>query len=348
MANSTGYTMTLREGDTVLKTAQVTALQYEITEPESGTFTASVTAQGDGTNYRDSDPKTVNCVYTREQEIEINDDKYDTFGALHASLMDVVPGIIGQNLTEQQQKQKSDEMKAAFVDGFSRDEYSEFIPFSSKELERGFTTAEYKFPQSWASSYSPGIITVAGLIDNPGFMARETIHETGHHFGLGEALTELLVAKYTNADISVNGLDANFINSAYSPYYDNVLLERVGDEKFWNTVFHSSGQNPNAEYGKMWDENMTVTVDGRKELLVNHHDMQSARALNTIALYRQNNEQFEKIASEFEKALGTKDLIAEFGKMGPVFDNAIKNNNPTAIKQIQDFMALAHESEKKH
>jgi len=66
VANAQSYAVTLT-GTGVNKSASVskTDRQYEITETESGSYTIGVTAKGDGTNYSDSDAKTVTADYTR-------------------------------------------------------------------------------------------------------------------------------------------------------------------------------------------------------------------------------------------------------------------------------------------
>jgi len=346
--NANGYRVQLVQNGNVIDIENVNVPQYEVLEPQSGQYTANVTARGNGTTYLDSDPKSTTFSYTKEQIV--NPDPYNEKGALMNAINNVCETIVGRNLTEAEQAQKSDEMKAAFVDGFARDEYSKYIPFTSEEIRRGYIRSEYKFSLTTTSHYSPGgsngisTMHIATFNRPVSAMVISTLHETGHHFGLEESLTELLKNKYIDANMSPNDSTSRLDYLLYSPFFDNLLLNRVGGEKFWNTVFRS--QSPNADYGKMWDENMTVTVDGKKEVLTSFHDMQTARAMSMLERDRTYSEESEKIVSSFENLAGITDIKLEFIKMGAIFENALVGNDQVAIKQIQDFFTLLNNFEK--
>ncbi|MCL1894469.1 MAG: hypothetical protein FWG02_09600 [Holophagaceae bacterium] len=343
--NSNGYDITLRQGYNVIASATIFTNQYEITGQQNATYDFDVLARGNGVTHLDSDPRSTTVNYTKEKEQ--NTDPYNQHMALYNALLPIAQRISGQNLTEQQQKQTSDQVKAAFVDGFARDQYSKYLPFSSKELERVFNFAEYKFPNEYNGYFGRGIMTV-GTMPSPDTVVDTIGHETGHFFGFGESLTELMVGKYMHRDLSSNGIWANLSNPAYSAFHDNLLFEIVGGEKFYDTIYGAADPNehfedsymgkPTEAYGKMWDENLTVTINGQKKPLVKHKDFQIGRQLGHLARNR-HIEDYDRIVIDFEQAMGIKDLIEEMVNMGHLFYDAIKTNDPASIKRVQDFYA---------
>ncbi|MCL1886105.1 MAG: hypothetical protein FWF98_05065 [Dehalococcoidia bacterium] len=331
--NATSYNVSLIQNGNIIRNVTVNGTQYEIKENQSGTFTVSIIANGNGTTHSNSDPRTTTANYTKQQEQ--NTDTYHQYYALASSLNSALYGVQGQTLTEQQQKQASDRVKEAFATGFAHDQYSKNLPFSSADIRKAFAFAQYKFPAGYDSFYDNlGNITVA-TTRSMNEMIRSTLHETGHFFGLGESLTELMSAKYMDYDISVTGERALLNHLQYTPFYDNLLREKVGDEKFWQTVFKS--QNPNRDYGIMWNDNMTVSVDNQKHILVDFGDMQKARSLSAMAHGRSWQSDWNRVVTEFERFIGVTNVMHKFVEIAPVFENAFKNNNQSAIKKIQDF-----------
>ncbi|MCL1886104.1 MAG: hypothetical protein FWF98_05060, partial [Dehalococcoidia bacterium] len=334
------YEVTLRQGSTVIRIATVYGTQYEIRENHSGTFTVSIIAKGATTMFRDSDPKTTTANYTNEQPP--NTDTYNEYAALSGAIETIMRSIQLQTLNAQQQQQTSDAMKDAFVDGFSRDQYSRHLPFSSLDIQKAFATAKYNFTIS-TNNYSAldRIINTGTGHTNMDLLVDTVIHETGHFFGLGEQLTELMAGKYMNYDLSVTSPHAKLDNLLYSPYYDNLLLEKVGDQQFWQTVFTSF--NPTADYGVMWNNNMTVTAGGQTTTLVSFSDMQMARFISQMARGRRGNANWNRIVTEFEAFAGITNVEEEFERMGPVFANAFYTNNQTAINQIRSFFTFVRD-----
>jgi hypothetical protein len=166
-------------------------------------------------------------------------------------------------------------------------------------------------------------------------LVRHSIHETGHHWGLSEGLTEMLTSKYFNRDMSINGGVARLDDLMYSPFYDNLLAKETGDRKTWSFL---RSPNANEEYGKLWDENMTVTVNEQTSPLVEYSSFQVARSLSQADLYRGIGERSGEIASGYEKFAGINNVRDEFVKMASIFEKALKTNDSTAIKQVRDFI----------
>jgi len=274
------------------------------------------------------------------QQKEVNNDPYDTDFALINAMKAFFPKVANKNLSEQEQKQLSDELKKIYVDAFAKDTYSANLPFSSAQLKAAMTPLKYHFPFS-NDAYAGYDNIVLGTRSD---QTEASIHETGHFCGLGESLTELLKNKYVGKGMSTGEGDfANLNNLMYSPFYDNLLLNRIGDDKkFWGTIYNGSPNEANARYGKMWDENMTVKVNDKKEPLVPFQDFQVARHLSSLARYRKISVDLDKIVSDFEKYANILNIEDEFEKLGPVFENAL-NNDQKSIEAVRKLFNVIKE-----
>ena len=269
------------------------------------------------------------------QQKEVNNDPYDTDFALIKALEEFFPKIQGRNLTEEEQAKYSDELKEVFVKAYARDSYSKNLPFSSEEIKAAMTPIPYRFPYSGATHFGNGIV-----LGTLGASPDITIHETGHYWGLGESLTELLRNKYLGNKMIDNQSGANFSNLCYSPFYDNLLSNKVGDRKFWETIYKGPYNEADARYGNMWDENMTVKVNNKEETLVSFYDMQIARELSYFARNRSVDAGWDEITRDFEKYAGIKNVETEFEKLGPVYENAFKNNDLESIETVKRFFSV--------
>jgi hypothetical protein len=187
-----------------------TGLTAIVTAASAGPATITVTT-ADGS-------KTATCDVTVTEP-----DSYDTEFALIRALEEFWPKVLGRNLTEAEQARYSDELKDVFVKAYARDSYSKNLPFSSEEIKAAMTPMPYRFPYSGATHFGNGIV-----LGTLGAAPDVTIHETGHYWGLGESLTELLRNKYLGNKMIDNQSGANFSNLCYSPFYDNLLLKKVG------------------------------------------------------------------------------------------------------------------------
>ena len=92
------------------------------------------------------------------------------------------------------------------------------------------------------------------------------------------------------------------------------------------------------EYGKLWNDNMTVTVDGGKIPLVSYYNFGVAQSLSMSETNSGVSSILNEIARGFEKYVGIPNLRNEFAKFGLVFEKALKTNDMTAIKQVQNFI----------
>jgi hypothetical protein len=264
-----------------------------------------------------------------------NNDKYNEQFALKNALEKFWQTIHKKDLTEAEQKQKSDELKEIFVEAYSRDTFSANLPFSSDEIRKGLSITNFKFPYTYETHYN-GDIVVGTPIGAP----VHTIHETGHHWGLGEALAELLKYMYTNKQpiSQYDGISSNF---AYDAICDGLLAEKVGDKTFWKTVLRST--EANKKYAELWDSNMTVMVNNQEVPLVTREDFNYAQALGHCAADRLLYPEHDQIVSQFEHfaGFGQGHVNGEFfEKVAPVFKQALKDNKLDAITEIQNFFGL--------
>jgi len=269
------------------------------------------------------------------QQKEVNNDPYDTDFALRDAIDEFFKKVPSREYSEQEQKALSDELKEVFIKAYARDSFSKNLPFSSEEIRKGFTITKYNFPYNDQNSYNESLGITLGILH--GQSSHYAIHEVGHHWGLGENLAELLRTKYQKSGIGIDDDGTILRNLQYSPFYDNLLAEKVGDERIWSFLRPASVQGWSGEldkeYGKLWDDNMTVTVNWQKSPLVAYADFQVARGLCMAYNYGYND-----VTQGYEKFTGIQNVLDEFEKMGPVFEKALKTNNATAIKQVRDFI----------
>jgi len=303
---------------------------------------ATVTALADGwatitatTAYGE---KTATC------KVIVSDDPYNVKFALKNAIEAFLPKVMKKDFSEQENKKYSEELKQIYVEAFAKDTYSANFPFSSKQLKAAMTPLVYHFSNSVGASAAINVAYIGTGSANTVYSITETIvHETGHIWGLDESLTCLQCNKYLGNGIGVNDRAAILDNLYYSPFYDNLLLERVEDKKFWGTIYEGVVYQADARYGKMWDENMTITVNNQKEQLVLFNDMQAARALSYYVNNRNADTKYNEIASGFERFAGITDVKDEFKKLGPVFEKAFKNNDPKSIEAVQKFFGTIKE-----
>jgi hypothetical protein len=286
--------------------------------------------------------KTATC------DVIVSDpDPYDTEFALIRALEEFAQKVSGKVLSEQEQAVLSDELKEIFVKAYARDKYSAKLPFSSEEIKRGLSITKFTFPNVGGGDYS-GFVEWGGInigsMNSPEFFALVAIHEVGHHWGLDENLTSMLAYNYMTNERS--GERDNW--GYYSFFYDNLLAERVGKEKIWSflrpTIYpdlSSSNQNTGGlidkEYGKLWDENMIVTVNGQKSPLIDYYGFQMMRCL---LFFREFGTQPSMFISGYEKFAGVnyETLNKTIYELVSVFENALKTNDATSIKLVRDFV----------
>jgi hypothetical protein len=112
------------------------------------------------------------------------------------------------------------------------------------------------------------------------------------------------------------------------------------DKKFWGTIYNGLPNEAEVRYGNMWDENMTVKVNNIEETLVSFYDMQIARQLSYFARNRSVDAGWDEITRDFEKYAGIKNVETEFEKLGPVYENAFKNNDLESIDTVKRFFSV--------
>jgi len=207
------------------------------------TATCVATCQPEKCDYEDCKCEPCTGKDCKCSETEVNNDPYDTDFALIKALVEFFPKIQGRNLSEKEQAKYSDELKEVFVKAYARDSYSKNLPFSSEEIRKGLSATKYNFPLLHDLFYNGVAGITLGLLNETESLGKyATVHETGHHWGLGEGLTTMLSARYRGYDIEVYGLE-------YGTVYHILLAERVGDEKIWSLL---RSQNANEEYGEIF------------------------------------------------------------------------------------------------
>jgi len=274
------------------------------------------------------------------QTKEENTDPYNQPYALINALKAFFPKVADKQLSEQEQKKLSDELKKIYVEAFAKDTYSANFPFSSKQLKAAMTPLEYHFPYGGETYALVNAVYLNVWKMTPYGITGTALHETGHIWGLGESLTDLQTYKYMGLGMGVSDPAAVLDDLLYSPFYDNLLLEKVGDKKFWGTIYEGQANQANARYGKMWDENMVVTVNNKKEPLVSYYDMGIARYLSNYANNRDYSDDTKKVMRDFEQYTGIIDIKSEFKKLGPVFEKAFKNNDLKSVEAVQKFFGV--------
>lgn len=350
--HASGYQVNVRNaGSTIPISTETKDTKFEHSEKEPGSYYITAKALGDGEKYTDSiesAPVTrsivkkcsyVNCVCNpcncKEDECapkeKPNTDPYNEEGALLKALNEFSQKIAEKVIPESDWKALSDELKEVFVEAYARDKYSAKLPFTSEEIRKGLTIIEYRFPDSSDTAYYEDFINLG--TKHKGGLGNVYIHETAHHLGFGEAIAEYINNKYAGKPMGVKGIAANLDNLLYSPYYDNLLAERVGEEKFWATIYESR-DGAEKRYVKMWDDNMTI--NGQKTPLVTWSDMAIGKGLSYYARNRRMRPEIETFVGEYEKFAGVKNVEEEFVKIGMAFESAL-GGDPTAIKQVQDF-----------
>jgi hypothetical protein len=265
------------------------------------------------------------------------DDKYNEPFALINALVKFFAPLHEKYLSEEQQKQKSDELKEIIVEAYSRNSYSAELPFTSEEIRKGLSITRFEFPYSNDTLYNVNIVLGTRTMGGYKNATAIVIHEIGHHWGFEENLAELLKCKY--AGLSMKADDHDALNTAliYSPIHDNLLTEKVGDEKLWNVL---CSQQPLEDYAALWNDNMIVTVDGKTVTLVSSYDVSVGRSLNWCLGIWSAGDWRNGLTEEFMKFMNFASVSnweEEVRKMYPLFEKVIKTNNANAIKQVQDF-----------
>jgi len=143
-------------------------------------------------------------------------------------------------------------LEKIYVEAFAKDSYAKHLPFDSNILRKVFQDVDFRF--AWGGGANSDTRTYAQIDPQVirSLFTQNILHELGHCLGLGESLTELMVRKHLGYDLSIW---ENSANMTYGAFYENLLLEKVGDNTFWNKVYEGS----NEKYGEMWDENMPIT-----------------------------------------------------------------------------------------
>jgi hypothetical protein len=167
---------------------------------------------------------------------------------------------------------------------------------------------------------------------NPVGMAETVLHEVGHCMGLNEQLTELLKHKFAGHDLGLSGACGESDDFRYNPFFYNMLLEKVGDSQFWNTVWRSS--NPNQALAKMWDDNMTVDRLGNVSSLVSHATFIK---LHPIAAEAKGHSTYLNLLVKFLPFSGITNILEELQKMPKLFHDALKNGDVSAQHWLEDF-----------
>jgi len=254
-------------------------------------------------------------------------------------------------------------LKEAYLDGFSRDKYSENLPFGSAAMHRALAQLRFEFHTNGGGTYHGSFIRIGlkqyqpGLdLGDPGVWNVEDLtgglmHEVGHHMGLGEHLTSFLsliykgdellnfpvdVVDYKGAHVRPLIEDTRYGVFEYSSFFDYLLLKKVGDKKFWGTVWLSP--DPLAAYEKMWDDNLTVLAGGGREALVTCYDFSILRSIcgftGGLGGYA--------IEPEVKRATGME--ARDFFDCLRIVDNfksAIENNDAAAIEYVRSRAKVA-------
>jgi hypothetical protein len=249
-------------------------------------------------------------------------------------------------LTEEEQEALSDKLKLVFVEGWALDTYSANLPFSAALLSYRMTTLRFKFPYNWSGTFS-SILPVneihLGIREQyAGVLAALAIHEIGHSFGLSESLTNVLRYKFWGKDIGLGSSFAIIDDLVYSPFYDNLLLEKVGDKAFWAKVYESPN-DAQERYDKFWNDNMTVTVDGVQEPLVSSSVRNYALAFAYARLgYWDESSHYYAVASDIEWYTGiSRDRFIDLSReLAPHFEKAIKHNDQKSIEAVRKFFRI--------
>jgi len=239
------------------------------------------------------------------------------------------------SLTDKDSAELTPVFKEAYLDGFFRDKYFENLPFGSVAMYRRFAPLKVFFGYNGiggSADHNPLLLTTT--ITGPQlevYLAYSTaIHEVGHILGLGERLTELLMG------LSIAEL-RRYTSAMYDPRIDYMLLKKVGDKTFWETVFMSP--DPLEAYYKMWDDNMTVVVNGHREPLVTGSDW-TLVAILSFPDYSNIDE--EAADREVMRITGMtlKEFLGQgFAENGTgfchAFEMALNNNDPIAIEYVR-------------
>ena len=225
----------------VLGTFTVTNNKVTWTPPQmAGVYEFTVTA-------------TVDASKKATAKVTVDDSR--TQGYLIESLAEVCKDIANKEVPETQWPHYGQLIKEAFVHGWEYDSYAVNIPFTSEEMQKGLQHIEFSFAYQGNSFASSRRATI-GTQTNIDYLKYVVVHEIGHCMGLNEQLTELMSYKFTGWDLGLFGSYGKSANFFYNPTFYNMLLEKVGDTNFWNTVFRSDSRNQ--ALGELWDSQIAI------------------------------------------------------------------------------------------
>jgi len=231
--------------------------------------------------------------------------------------------------------------KEAYLDGFSRDKYSENLPFGSVAMHRHFSSLSLRFGVNCGGWTSSSIIQsqINYVNDTLKWGVGIHVHEVGHYLGLHEALTGLLgdLSLFDDATLLIVNMpeENSGQNLLYDGFFDYLLLKKVGDKVFWRTIFTSP--NPLLAYWKMWDDNMTVMVNENRETLVTAEDFGFVRVLSYPSYFG-----LKDVHAALERITG-RDIQSVCGRMRVAFDSALKNNDAASIEYVRYAAKVARE-----
>jgi hypothetical protein len=277
---------------------------------------------------------------TKKATARVTVDDSRVKGYLIQSLAEVCKDIVNKEIPESEWPIKGQLIKDAFVHGWQYDLYSVNIPFTVSEIRNGVQKIEFRFPYTYGAGANYRSVLLgtlrygiaANLVSE---MAEVVLHETGHCMGLNEQLTELLRCKFAGHDLELSGDFGSSSNFRYNPFFYNMLLEKVGDSQFWNTVWRSS--SPNQAFSKMWDDNMTVNRLGNVSLLVRHSTFIK---LDHIAAEAFGISNHLNLLEKFIPFSGIVDVKDELSKLPKLFHDAFDSNDVSAQNQLEDFFNI--------
>jgi hypothetical protein len=292
----------------------------------AGTYEFAVTASADT---------------TKKATARITVDDSRTKGYLIQSLAEVCKDIVNKEIPESEWSAKGQLIQDAFVHGWQYDSYSVNIPFTTDEIRNGVSWISFEFPYDSAGQGGTRWVKVGTLEydNNPVAKAQTVLHEIGHAMGLSEQLTELLTWKFVGGDTYFDymqyGTSPNF---HYNPYFYNMLLEKVGDTQFCQTVFRT--QYRNQGLANLWDLNMTINRAGNISPLVTHYDFWAPTAISISTMRPGSVPAFDDALAQFLAFSGIISMKEEFAKLPKLFHDALIDNNASAQHQVEDFFAM--------
>jgi hypothetical protein len=301
----------------------VTNNQVTYTPPAiAGTYEFTVTASADA---------------TKKATARVTVDDSRTKGYLIQSLAEVCKDIANKEIPESEWPIKGQLIKDAFAHGWQYDSYSVNIPFTVSEIRNGVQKIEFRFPYTYdagANTRSVLVGTLAGTYGrgNPNGMAETVLHEVGHCMGLDEQLTELMKHKFAGLDLGLSGDLGASDNFRYNPFFNNLLLGKVGDSQFWNPG--GSPSNPNQAFSKMWDDNMTVNRAGNVSPLVRHSTFIK---LDPIAAEAKGYSTYLNLLEKFIPFSGIVDVLEELKKLPKLFHDAFVVTDVSSQYQLEEF-----------